>query len=163
MTLWIIIGSLVAVVAIFLVVMSIRDRKKLKVEKKQIEAKEKAINDSRENVIFYMNVVIEQNDKLLKEFIPSVGKLKMSDIRDRAKKALKEFKFEEEYKLAADGEKNAKMLEVYSLLEKTNSNTWSKNLEKEVSDIKKEVSEMDKDFLNSYKKVALTKYKEAIK
>lgn len=163
MTLWIIIGSLVGVVAIFLVVMSLKDRKKMKVKKQEEQRVEKIRNDSRFNLIVFLNVLISENEKLLSKFVPSVGKLKMGDIRAKAKKALKNFKDSEEYKHAEESESNKKLIGVYNKFESANSNTWAKALKTEVKDLEKAQSELDANFVKEYKKEALKLVKESYK
>lgn len=163
MTLWIIIGSLVGVVAIFLVVMSLKDRKKMKVEKEEKKRVEKIRNDSRFNLIVFLNVLIQENEKLLGKFVPSVGQLKMGDIRAKAKKALKDFRSTEEFKHAEESENNKKLIEVYNKFESANSNTWAKALNVEVKDLEKAQSELDTNFVKEYKSEVLKLIKESYK
>ena len=154
MVIWIIVGSLVAIVAVFLVVMSIRDRKKMKIEKVKADEIEKLREEARENVVLYLKLVIDENEKLLKNFIPSVGKLKMGDIRAKAKKALINFKNQEEFKFAKDSEANSKLIETYKKFEKENSNVWLKHLEKNIKELNEEYIKIDKNFIKRYKPVA---------
>lgn len=163
MVIWIIVGSLVAIVAVFLVVMSIRDRKKMKIEKVKADEIEKLREEARENVVLYLKLVIDENEKLLKNFIPSVGKLKMGDIRAKAKKALINFKNQEEFKFAKDSEANSKLIETYKKFEKENSNVWLKHLEKNIKELNEEYIKIDKNFIKRYKPVAKKIVKEAYK
>ena len=163
MTIWIIIGSLVGLVAIFLVVMSIKDRKKAKKEQIEVKELEKQKEESRENVLIYLNEVILDNEKLLKSFIPSVGKIKMGDIKTKARKQLSFYKKENAYKLAMESEKNLKIIEVFESFIKENSNIWSKKFKKEIDDIETEIKNMDKSFVDKYKKTCHEIMKKAIK
>lgn len=123
-TMWIILGSLVGVVAIFLVVASILDRKKAKKAKAARAELKKATDGARGNVAASVNKVIDENSKLLKDFVPSVGKVKMSEIRDKARKALDEIEKSKEFKLAKDSDENKDLITNFGKLKEANSNTW---------------------------------------
>ena len=111
-----------ALVAAFLIIMSIRDRKKMKKEKIISDEIEKIRSVSRENVIVYLKFVFEENEKMLNNFIPSVGKLKMGDIRNMAKLSLKNFKKTDEYKYAKDSDKNTELISIFNAFLNKNSN-----------------------------------------
>lgn len=163
MTLWIIIGALVAVVALFLIVMSIKDRKKAKIV--QIEKKEQdtAREGARKNVILFLNLLMDQNDKLLKDFVPSVGKLKMGDIRSKAKKAIVAFKKTREYKFAEESETNGELIKLVGDLEHTNSNTWNTKFKAEIKELNDAKTKLNKEFVADYKGTAQALIKDAYK
>ncbi|NQZ66289.1 MAG: hypothetical protein HRT99_03690 [Mycoplasmatales bacterium] len=159
MTLWIIIGSLVGVVAIFLIVMSIRDKKKIKETKIANEKLEKSRVESKDNVKIFLNQVILKNQKLLDDFVPSVGKYKMGDIRAGSKAVFENFRKTEEYNLAKSGEKNQDLMNIFENFSSTNSNVWPKKLKKEIEKIANDVKKMDKELIKIY----TPKVKELIK
>ncbi|MCK5807240.1 MAG: hypothetical protein KAG91_02505 [Mycoplasmataceae bacterium] len=148
MVIWIIIGSLVGVVAIFLITMTIIDKKKAKKSKNKAKEMEVKKEESRDDVILFLVSLIENNEKLLKNFKPSIGKYKMGDIRGIASRSLKLYKQTTSYKLARDGENNKSLVAVYNKFSTENSNLWSKKFEKEISDItkaSKKISQVVKD------------------
>ena len=154
-TLWIILGVLVGVVAIFLVVAAIKDRKKVKhIKKLKAEAGKKAA-ESKGEIAIYINLVSEANEKLLKNFVPSVGKLKMKDIKDKAKNALNKLKHTDEYRYAIESDQKDDIQKHFEELVHTNSNTWSKNCVEALTFFKKlEESLEDKEKYQVYKKTA---------
>ena len=101
-TLWIILGVLVGAVIIFLVVASILDRRKQKKLQAELEVHNEAVQKSSGEVAIFINELVERNNKLLEEFVPSVGELKMSDIRSKAREALKDLKHSEEFSLISN-------------------------------------------------------------
>lgn len=151
MTLWIIMGSLVGVVAIFLVVMSIKDKKKNKLEKLKKEELKVKISDSKKNVIIFLNQIIIKNDLMMKNFIPSVGKYKMSEIKSGANKSFIEFKKTNEFKLAKEGKENIKLINIFNDFNSINSNIWEKKMKIQIEDIKKEFSKLPKELIEEYK------------
>lgn len=163
MTLWIIIGALVALVAIFLIVMSIKDRKKAKIVQAEKSEQDHIRGESRKNVIYFINLLIERNQKLLKDFVPSVGKLKMGDIRTKAKKSIQEFKKTREYKFAAESDSNKELIELIEKFEHTNSNTWDNKFKVEIKDLKAANAKLDKEFIDGYNEAAQNIIKGAYK
>lgn len=151
MTLWIIIGSLVGVVAIFLVVMSIKDRKKTKLREAELKEVNQKKSVANAQTIVFLNELINKNEKILKDFVPSVGKYKMGDIREKAKKALNDFQKGTIYKFASDLEDNKKTMEIFDQFKTTNSNTWSKKLANEIKELEEVQKEMQKDFIKEAK------------
>jgi len=123
---WIVLGSLVGVVIIFLIVTTILDRKKSK--KTKLEA-DKLLVQKRESswkIAEKVNLVAAKNRKLLDEFVPSIGKYKMSEVKDIARKSLQEFMHTKDFKIAKSLEENEEMIEKYKLLLKTSSTQWDK-------------------------------------
>lgn len=164
-TLWIILGVLIGVVAIFLVVASIKDRKKVKKVRALEKQADLAAKASVGSVAIYINVVAEENRKLLKHFIPSVGKVKMSDIRDKAKEALKELEQSDAYTLALKSESKDGIKKGFEELKRSNSNTWDKKSAetlKYFKDIEMSLTE-DKDKYDEYKKEVKEELKKVYK
>lgn len=154
-TLWIILGVLVGIVALFLIVASIKDRKKVKhIKQLKADATKKA-DESKGEVAIYINLLSNENAKLLKRFVPSVGKLKMKDIRDKAKDALNKLKHTDEYRYAIESDQKDDIQKHINELVHTNSNTWDKNCGESLDFFKKlEESLEDKDKYQEYKKEA---------
>ena len=148
---WIVIGVLLAVVVTFLVVASILDKKKTKKYKAEKEEKDKAMLLAGSEMELFISALIKENEKLLKNFTPSVGKLKMGDIRKKAKDAIKEFKESREYSYASNSEDNEFILKLTDELYKTNSNTWNKNFAKEIKKLELKVKEIDSRIKDDYK------------
>ncbi len=163
MTMWIVIGSLIGVVAIFLIVMSIRDKRKVKIVKKENEELELSRIQSKDNVIIFLNEIIDNNNVLLKNFVPSVGKYKMGDIRLGAKTTMEKFRRTKEFQLASTTEKNEKLVETFEKFYNINSNIWNKKLPIEISEIKKRISEMDKELIKNFKPEVKKLIKESYK
>lgn len=128
-TMWIILGSLVGVVAIFLVVASILDRKKVKKVRAEKAEVTKLQQSARTNVAIWVNLVAKANSNLMKDFVPSVGSVKMSDIREKARKSLELLERKKEFKLASEAKENADLMKHYQELKDTNSNIWDTKLE----------------------------------
>lgn len=138
---WIVLGSLIGIVAIFIVVTTILDRKKrskLKVLEKEMKM---AAENAKHEILHYVNEIIKHNDRLLSEFVPSVGKIKMSDVRDKAKKAMKRMIDSEEFKLIAEEDETKELSKVIHALKSTNSNLWIKS--NELAQILKEIKDID--------------------
>lgn len=123
---WIVLGSLIGLVALFVVVTTILDRKKRKKIKAQETLNLAEIEEAKLEILYYIEQIVLSNEKLLKNFVPSVGKIKMSDIRNKAKEAIKKMTDSKEYKLIEYEEESKELLKVISALKSANSNTWSK-------------------------------------
>ena len=151
--LWIVIGVLVGAAIIFLVIASYFDRKKAKKTKIEKTILEQKIESSRKKIIIFLNILIDQNNELLKKFQPSIGKLKMGDIKDKAKLILKKYKHTEEFKLAQkDSENNTDLFQIYNSFEINSSNTWFKKISDELEKVKNEFKKIDNEFVSLYKK-----------
>ena len=152
MYLWIIIGILVGVVTLFLIVMSIKDRKKEKLRKIELIELEKKQKQARGNVIVFLDELIIQNNKMLDNFQPSIGKIKMKNIKNISRTNLLKYKKTEEYKLASAIKTNEKIIKYFKLFLDEYSNNWNKKLKKEINYIQKEVVFLDKEFQKVYRK-----------
>ena len=127
LTMWIILGGLIAVVVVFLLITTTLDRKK----KKKISIEKKKLDDgvaaSGKNISSEVKRVVKRNEKLLKDFVPSIGKLKMSDINKKSKDALVKVKKSEDFKLLKHIEKEYKSFtEHLDNLIENKSNNWTK-------------------------------------
>lgn len=126
MIMWIVLGVLIGLVVLFLVVTSILDRKKTK-KINAAKAILKAEADSAEDkVLIFANKIITENQKLLDEFVPSIGKLKMIDVRNKAKEALKIIKSSKNFKILVQNEGDEKIINAINSLNSKNANTWAK-------------------------------------
>ncbi|MCK5867281.1 MAG: hypothetical protein KAG14_02695 [Mycoplasmataceae bacterium] len=152
MVIWIIIGSLIGIVGIFLITMTIMDKKKAKKHKIKIKELEIKKQESKDDVILFLVAVIEKNGKLLKNFKPSIGEYKMGDIRGAAHKSLKIFKQTSSYKLAKDGENNKDLMQTYDNFFSENSNLWFKKFEKEISNLKISSKKISSEVIEKNKK-----------
>ncbi len=123
---WIVLGSLIGLVAVFVVVTTILDRKKRKRIKVLENQNLAEIEEAKFEVLHFVEQVVQKNETLLKNFVPSVGKLKMSDIRKKAKEAIKKIIDSKEYKLIEHEEESENLIKVIDALKATNSNTWAK-------------------------------------
>lgn len=132
-TMWIILGSLIGLVIIFLVVTSIFDRKKRTkalAEQKEIDFK---VDNSGTNVSKAAVKAINTNEKELKNFVPAVGKKKMSDINSKAKMALQKIKDTEDFKFLKHNEVEFKEFSAnIDALIQEKSNNWSKRNAKNI-------------------------------
>lgn len=138
LVMWIVLGSLVGVVAIFLVVASVLDRKKMKKFKAEKAVLTKNQQAARANVAIWVNIVAKENQAMLDKFVPSVGSVKMSEIRTKAKKSLELLEKRKEFKLAAEPKENKELIEKFKELKETNSNIWSTKLAKTLAWFDKE-------------------------
>ena len=123
---WVILGSLIFIIFIFMIVMGVIDKKKQKKFKKEQEVLEALKLKSPEYISTWVNEVIENNRKLLKEFVPSIGKLKMGDIKIRAHKSLVILKKKKEFIIGKEVKKSKKAYESFDQLLNCTSNTWEK-------------------------------------
>ena len=155
MTMWIILGSLVGVVMIFLVVASLLDRKKQKKQKAEIKIMEKAKEEAGDRTVVFLMLALEKNAKELKDFVPSVGKVKMGDIREKSKKAMAAFVKTNTYTFLKSSETNKKIFEIFKKFNTTNSNIWDSKLAKEITVLKKKYVKIDKEI----KEIALEDFK----
>lgn len=156
MMMWIILGSLVGIVIIFLVVASMLDRKKAKRVKLEKARLAKEIADAGGNIAIWVNLTNEQNSKLLKEFVPSIGELKMSDIREKGKASLDAIAKRKEFKLAQQAPENAKVMTFFEELRNQNSNTWDTKGKDAIAFFKKLESSLDQEQYKHFKHFALS-------
>lgn len=127
MIMWIVLGVLIGLVVLFLVVTSVLDRKKTK-KINAAKAILKAEADSAEGkILIFANKIFEKNQKLLDEFIPSIGKIKMIDVRNKAKDALKILKSSKNFKILIQNEGDEKTINAINSLNGKNANTWAKD------------------------------------
>ena len=147
MIIWIIMGVLVAVIVTFMVFMAIKDKlkiKKQKEEEKKLKVKQKS---SIKNVLVYIEEIFLHNDKLLRDFEPSIGKLKMSDIKNQMKKILTKFNSSNIFLLAKELKENQKIIDVFEKMKAASSTTWNRKLKDEILLVKKEVKKLDLAFV----------------
>lgn len=161
MVMWIVIGVLVGVVIIFLVVASVFDKKKAKKAKVANQKLEEQKAEAGEKVTLFLDEVVARNNKLLINFKPSVGNLKMGEIKSKARKALMEFKRTQEFKYAKASEKNTKLIKLYEDMHKDNSNVWMKHFAKELKALNNDASKISKDIKAKYAK-QIDKYLEGV-
>lgn len=155
MTMWIILGALVGVVAIFLVVASILDKKKQKKRKEEIKIMEKAKEEAAERTMVFLMLAMEKNREALENFVPSVGKVKMGEIRKQSKDALAKFMKTNTYTFLKSAEANTKTFEIFKKFNTTNSNIWETKLADEIKVLKKKYPSIPKDI----KETALEDFK----
>lgn len=126
-TMWIILGGLIGIVVIFLLVTSILDKKKRKkiiAEKKELDFQ---VENSGVNISKQIITVVKNNEKELKDFVPSVGNKKMSDINNKAKNKLLEIKSSQDFKLLKHNEDDNKLFSKnLDILLHEKSNNWAK-------------------------------------
>ena len=159
-TLYIILGILIAAVITFLIVTSIFDRKKrkkLKIEK-DIEDKEKS--NAKKEFVAILIFILKKNQELLNDFQPSIGKLKMSDIKNKARDTitiLERSKIYNFVKMLEDKE----IIDIFVKLKTNNSNIWKKKLTNEI-EILNNIAKKDKvDVKNGLVKEIINKIKGA--
>ncbi|WKX02793.1 MHJ_0274 family protein [Candidatus Mycoplasma mahonii] len=133
-TIWIVLGGLIGVVVIFLVVTTTLDRKKnrkLKVEKTKLDSE---VKESGTKIAQEITKIVDNNNIMLKNFVPSIGKLKMSDINSIAKKELQDIQKSRTFKLIQHNkEEYDKFKKNLDTLIKNKSNNWLKNNEQGIS------------------------------
>lgn len=126
-TMWIVLAALILVVIGFLVFSSIWDRKKqkkIKIHQAKIK-KDAHLNISR--VAIWITAVVQEVQTQLKLFVPSIGKHKMSDINNIAKKELIKIKESREFKtIIVDKELYKTFVENIDILIKNKANLWQK-------------------------------------
>ena len=140
-TMWIILGGLIGLVVIFLIVTSVLDKKKTKkiqIEKKELNEK---ISVSGEKISKEIMKVVRANERSLANFVPSVGKKKMSDINNEAKNKLIEIRNSRDFRLVKHNEKEENLFKTnIDALIKEKSNNWNKRNQPNI------------DFFANYKK-----------
>ncbi len=133
-TMWIVLAALILVVIGFLVFSSIWDRKKqkkIKIHQAKIK-KDAHLNISR--VAIWITAVVQEVQTQLKLFVPSIGKHKMSDINNIAKKELIKIKESREFKtIIVDKELYKTFVENIDILIKNKANLWQKKQKKVIN------------------------------
>ena len=152
MTMFIILGVLIFIVLVFLVFTSVKDRRKMKVEKAREEKIKEDSIASRIVVASYVDAIIEANEKLNKNFVPSIGEYKMGDIKNSAKVTLKGLKETKAYRLAETNEDNKDIITVINNLYKSSASTWEKNNQKDIQFIKDLIEKSDDVNAPKYRK-----------
>lgn len=162
MIMWIILGSLIGIVIIFIVVTSMLDHKKRKKNKIKIELANKESMESIKKVAILITVILELNDKRLKQFVPSTGNLKMSDINNIAKKQINDLENSKLYKMILkDDSMFVQIQNLITLFKKTKSNMWRKKINQDISIVEKISKNSTKEFKDFKKSETerLKKYK----
>ncbi|NQZ28957.1 MAG: hypothetical protein HRT98_01080 [Mycoplasmatales bacterium] len=156
---WGILGGLIAIVIGFLIISALLDRKKrkkAKIEKNEID---KLKNAAVGNMAILINLVVEKNKKILKEFIPSVGKWKMSDINNMAKDEMKRIEKADWFPYLKEEDI---LMENYLIISKEKSNNWEKKNQDQIKyfqDLEEALDkEKYKDFIRVQKSRLTRKY-----
>lgn len=151
MVMWIILGTLIGVVAIFLIITSVLDKKK----EKQFKARKAEESKEREasvgNVAIWINEISKRNEELLATFVPSIGEIKMKDVKSRAKASLSELIDSKAFAMAIASEKGNEIADAIKTLDKTNANSWSKTCRKELDLFIKTESKLDLENYSVFK------------
>ena len=152
---WIILGGLILIVIAFLVFSSLWDRKKRKkLEQEKTKIRQNAISKISE-ISIWIVAIMNEVKKQVDSFVPSIGKFKMSEINNIAKKELKYIKSIDDFKtIAHDKEIYKSFIQHINALEKTRANLWAKKLKKEVTFWKSQISQKP-DVLEKQKKFAI--------
>lgn len=127
MSTYIILGVIAGVIVIFIVGISVVEKKKNRKLKIAQDKLEKEIKISGQSVANKIMAIVKTNEENLKNFVPSVGKLKMSDINNEAKKQLLIIKNSKNYRLIQ--ENNEEWINFKKHLEALlgeKSNNWQK-------------------------------------
>lgn len=127
MIMWIILGSLIGIVAIFLIVTGVMDKKRSKKLKIQKQLEENLRKDSTDLIALWIMIVVEENQRLLNEFIPSIGLIKMQNIKQTAKSALQLLTKEQAYKLIQKSNNYDETKKFFNELLENSSNNWERN------------------------------------
>lgn len=141
---WVIFGVIVALAAGFFLFTFIRDRKK----KKQIREEKIRMKILSENaqleIVLEINNLIEYSNKMLEEFVPSIGKLKMSMINEIPKDFLKKLIESKKYiKYVKTQEDFIEFKNNTESLFKNKANTWAKVCEKELEFFKTKKADIE--------------------
>ncbi|AAT27844.1 MHJ_0274 family protein [[Mycoplasma] mobile] len=94
---WVIFGLIVALAAGFFLFTFLRDKRKKRIIREDKIRKLIKSEIIQQEIILEINNLITLNKQALDEFIPSIGKLKMSEINDISKNKLKELTESEKY------------------------------------------------------------------
>ncbi|WP_128008856.1 hypothetical protein [Mycoplasma sp. ATU-Cv-508] len=124
---WIVLGSLLGTVVVFLLISALKDKRKNYVVKKETEKHEALKEHARQLVGIWVEIVDWHNQKLLDQFVPSIGKIRMSEIRHRARTALELLTEKQEFQIMSESEANQDMVQAFEKLRRSNSNNWTKN------------------------------------
>ncbi len=147
MTMWIIMGVLVFLIMTFLVVMAIKDKinaKKKKIEFENFKFKQK---ESIKNVLIFIEEIYLYNENLLKNFKPSIGKMKMGDIKNQIKNIINNYQETKDYVLAEKRKENNKIINIIKNMKKESATTWKKKFVDDINIVKKEIKKLDKNFV----------------
>ncbi|TCG10476.1 MHJ_0274 family protein [Mycoplasma todarodis] len=147
---WGILGGLIAIVIGFLVISAILDRKKRKKAKAEQAEIDKIKNSAIGNLAIMVNLVVEKNDKKLEEFVPSVGKLKMSDINNLAKE---EFKRVETINWFQYLKEEDILMENFYAIAKEKSNNWPKKNQEQIKYFKELEESLEKEKYKEFKRI----------
>lgn len=160
LVLWIILGALIVVVFAFLVFTSVMDKKKEKKFKAQKAEEEKEKIASRGNIAIWINEIKKHNDALLGNFVPSVGKLKMGEIRTKARECVSELMASRAYAMTKDTDANIDVVDAIKKIFETNSNIWGTNCTDEFKMFIEIESELEKEKYAEFKEATVAKVKE---
>ncbi|CAM9104347.1 MHJ_0274 family protein [Mycoplasma marinum] len=149
---WVVLGVLIAIVIGFLLMSAILDRKKHKKLKIENDRFKKIANEARGQVAILVNVLISKNEIKLKEFVPSVGKLKMSDINNLARDEFSKLEMTEGYKTIKNDETAKEFLEHYTSISKEKSNNWAKKNKADIEYFRKFEDGLEKEEYKIYTK-----------
>ncbi len=147
---WGILGGLIAIVIGFLIISALLDRKKRKKAKLEKAETDKLKNAAVGNIAILMNIVVEKNEKKLAEFVPSVGKLKMSDINNIAKDEIKKIEKSDCFPYLKDGDI---LMENFLIISKEKSNNWAKKNKEQIEYFQGIEESLDKELYKEFKRV----------
>lgn len=148
MIMWIILGSLIAVVAIFLIFTGVMDRKKNKKIKFENQQLELMRQNASPLIAIWVKIVIDYNNHFLAIFKPSIGKFKMSDIRQAAKKSLQLLMQQKPYELIENSQDHVEIKNRLFELLQNGSNNWNKNHHETIDFFQKHAQEISEDEQN---------------
>ncbi|UUD35438.1 hypothetical protein NPA07_01005 [Mycoplasmopsis caviae] len=127
MTMWIILGVLVAVLGSFFVWSAIKEKIKRKQRRKQELQFRKDLDEQVRLLVFALKILIDKNNDYLTNFQPSIGEYKMSNIVNTAHKFLEKYQEDPLFKECILSNADAKEeIFAFSILRDTRSNSWNK-------------------------------------
>ncbi len=143
---WIIMLILVIGVLAFLLVTSIRDKKKKKINRQEYNSLTSDANIKRDELMMELSAIIKLTQKDLKEFKPSIGKVPMSNIVNKSKILIKNLKTSKSFATAIKLEVNELELnEIFKELSANRSNSWDKKCHEILEIVDNYVEDFTKD------------------
>ncbi len=143
---WIIMLVLIVGILIFLLVTSLRDKKKKKVDRKEYNSLTSDANIKKDELMMELSAIIKLTTKDLAEFKPSVGRVPMSNIVNKSKILVKNLKNSKSFAAAIQLEVNELELnEIFKELGAYRANHWNKKCVNIITIIQNHVEDFTKD------------------
>ncbi|QJR44090.1 MHJ_0274 family protein [Mycoplasma miroungirhinis] len=152
---YLILGLILALIVSYILYKIIKQMVTKRKEIKKLKAKSSVNKEIYREYVISITEIIKYTNEQVKNFVPSIGKYKMQEIKDGAKNLLNILYNREDFQDFRESEKYQDFVKNIKILIDTNASTWSKTCKNEIEYFNNLYSHLQKDdsFLNYEKNV----------